>query len=156
MFTIFIFGWQDSQLSITSRFQWIISIRPEKEKKLFADLTLAIISVCPNAVSLRSHSYLLMFSRVLLKTWKHTEDGEETAQSLPFDISSLPCYIYLAITYASGEHNTPVFEQRLKSFYIFTVSMQQHTIFTQPWHSVYATYYATAGTDYKHPFISNV
>lgn len=100
-----------SELSMTSGFQWNISIRPasggNRKKKKFTILTSAIISVCPDTASLRSRSYHFILFRKLLKTWKHTRDGNETAQSSPFDICSLPCCIYLS--YMPLANRTPWF-----------------------------------------------
>lgn len=96
MLSLFLADRKCLELSMTSGFHWNISIRPvsggKRKKKLFADLTPAIISVCPNTVSLRHHSYLLNLFRVLQKTWKHTEDGDETLLKV-CPLTSAHCHV---------------------------------------------------------------
>lgn len=119
----------------------------EKEKKLFADLTSAIISVCPNTVSLRSHFYHLILFRVLLKTWKHTQDGDETLLKV-CPLTSAHCHVVSIYHICFWQTKCSCLGAKAD------VSLQLGPlatayIFTPPWHTMYST---SAGSGHRHSF----
>lgn len=124
---ISIFGWQEvlgavNDLWCPMKYFYQTCLWRKKKNQLFTILTSAIISVCPNTASLRSHSYHLILFRELLKTWKHTGDGDETLR-LKVCPLTLPGCIYLSHMLLAKQ-NTLVLDKKLKSPYSF-VSLQQ-------------------------------
>lgn len=125
-----IFGWQEvlgavNDLWFPMKHFYQTCLWRKKKKKTFCWFDLGNNFCVPQhcfPVESFLSSHPIQSAAENLKT--HRRWRWDFAQSLPFDICSLPCYIYIFIPYASGKQDAPDLEQ--KSSYSFVPMPSLH------------------------------